>query len=113
MMNESDAPFRDSLSREELVEFPLKQFEGDIVIVETPSMAKIAYDYLHQFPVIGFDTETKPTFKKGDFHPVALLQLATEERAFLIRVQKVGIPNEIRMLLTNASIEKPGVAIRV
>jgi ribonuclease D len=103
---------RESITREELTELPLRQFTGDIVLVENHRMAKIAADYLSNFDVFGFDTETRPSFKKGDNHRVALLQLATNERAFLIRVQKTGIPEEIICLLSSPSYLKPGVAIR-
>ncbi len=104
--------FAEKISKEELLELPLKQFEGDIVMVETPKMAKIAVKYLQDFDVIGFDTETRPSFRKGDNHQVALLQLATNEKAFLIRVQKVGLSQGIRELFINSDILKPGVAIR-
>jgi ribonuclease D len=104
--------FAEKISGEELLELPLKQFEGDIVMVETPKMAKIAVKYLQDFDVIGFDTETRPSFRKGDNHQVALLQLATNEKAFLIRVQKVGLSQGIRELFINSDILKPGVAIR-
>jgi ribonuclease D len=103
---------RDSISKEELAELPLRQFTGDIVLVETYRMAKIAADYLSNFNIFGFDTETRPSFKKGDHHSVALLQLATNERAFLIRVQKTGLPEEIIRLLNSSTYLKPGVAIR-
>jgi ribonuclease D len=103
---------RERITREELTELPLRQFSGDIVLVETHKMAKIAADYLRNFTVFGFDTETKPSFKKGDNHKVALLQLATNERAFLFRVQKVGLPEEIIRLLSSSGYLKPGVAIR-
>jgi ribonuclease D len=104
--------FAEKISKEELYELPLKQFEGEIVMVETPKMAKIAVKYLQDFDVIGFDTETRPSFRKGDNHQVALLQLATNEKAFLIRVQKVGLSQGIRELFINSDILKPGVAIR-
>jgi ribonuclease D len=104
--------FRESISKEELTDLPLKQFYGDIVLVETPQMAKVAADYLKKFPVLGFDTETKPSFSKGENHQVALLQLSSEERAFLIRVQKVGLPDCIRQILSDPLQIKTGVAIR-
>jgi ribonuclease D len=104
--------FKDSISVEELVELPLKSFEGDIVLVENLHMVRIAAQYLNQFKVLGFDTETKPAFKKGEIHKVALLQLATDERAFLFRLQKTGLPDELRQLFSNPKITKAGVAIR-
>ncbi|HPT30685.1 MAG TPA: 3'-5' exonuclease [Prolixibacteraceae bacterium] len=104
--------FRESMTKEELAELPLAQFTGDIILVETPGMAEIAAGYLRNFPVLGFDTETKPSFTKGEIHKVALLQLATEERAFLIRLQKVGLPDSIRKILSDPRQLKTGVAIR-
>lgn len=104
--------FKDSISVEELVELPLRSFEGEIVLVEDFRMVKVAGKYLSQSRVLGFDTETRPSFRKGENHQVALLQLATEERAFLIRTQKIGLPEEILRILTHTEIIKPGVAIR-
>ncbi|HNX79515.1 MAG TPA: 3'-5' exonuclease domain-containing protein 2, partial [Prolixibacteraceae bacterium] len=100
--------FRESMTKEELAELPLAQFTGDIILVETPGMAEIAAGYLRNFPVLGFDTETKPSFTKGEIHKVALLQLATEERAFLIRLQKVGLPDSIRKILSDPRQLKTG-----
>ncbi|MFZ5431751.1 MAG: 3'-5' exonuclease [Bacteroidota bacterium] len=104
--------FKESISVEELVELPLKSFDGDIVLVETMQMVRVAVKYLSQFRVLGFDTETKPSFQKGQIHKVALLQLATDERAFLFRTQKIGIPDELRQIFSNQAILKAGVAIR-
>lgn len=104
--------FKESISVEELVELPLKSFDGDIVLVETMQMVRVAVKYLTQFGVLGFDTETKPSFQKGQIHKVALLQLATDERAFLFRTQKIGIPEELRQIFSHQGIKKAGVAIR-
>ena len=104
--------FKESITKEELVELPLKWFEGEIVIVEDENTLEQAVEYLEQQSIIGFDTETKPAFKKGVFNKVALLQLSTEERAFLIRTNKIGLPREICDILSNPDIIKPGVAIR-
>ena len=104
--------YKDSISVEELVELPLQSFEGEIVLVDDFRMVKVAEKYLSQSRVLGFDTETRPSFKKGDNHKVALLQLATQERAFLFRTQKIGLPEEIRRILTHQEIIKAGVAIR-
>jgi ribonuclease D len=104
--------FRESITKEELAELPLSQFNGDIVLVENLRMADMAAGYLRNFQVLGFDTETKPSFSRGESHKVALLQLASEERAFLFRLQKVGLPDSIRQLLTDPDRLKVGVAIR-
>jgi ribonuclease D len=53
-------------------------------------------EYLSAQQVIGFDTETRPSFKKGVVNKVSLLQLATPNDAFLIRVNKVGLPASLR-----------------
>jgi ribonuclease D len=104
--------FKESITKEELAELPLKWFEGEIVIVDNERTLREAVDFLSQQPELGFDTETKPAFKKGVFNRVALLQLSTEERAFLIRTNQIGLPEEICSILSNPKIIKSGVAIR-
>ena len=69
-------------------------------------------EVLSKQSVIGFDTETKPAFKKGVFNKVALLQLSTKKQAFLFRLNQIGLPKEISDILSNPEISKPGVAIR-
>lgn len=104
--------FKESITNEELSEMPLKMFEGDIIMVDSDSRLHFAVKELSDQPIIGFDTETKPSFKKGAINKVALLQLSTAERAFLFRLNRIGLPEEIREILSNPNILKPGVAIR-
>lgn len=104
--------FKESISTEELILLPLRHFEGDIILVDSHKLAREAAKYLKDFEVIGFDTETKPAFKKGQNHKIALLQLATHDRAYLFRTQKIGLPEEIMQLFTDPGIKFPGVAIR-
>ncbi len=104
--------FKESITNEELVDLPLKWFEGEIVVVDNEKTLRQAVKALSGQPVIGFDTETKPAFKKGVFNKVALLQLSTKKQAFLIRVNRIGLPKEICAILSNPKIAKPGVAIR-
>ena len=61
--------------------------------------------------ILGFDTETKPSFKKGRKNKVSLVQLSNSELACLIRINKIGIPKELTDLLANPDITKVGVAI--
>ncbi len=104
--------YRESIDKEELAELPLIQFEGKISLVETKEDYFAALEYLSKQQMLGFDTETKPAFKKGVINEVALLQLATNERAFLFRLNKMGLPNGLKGILENPGILKIGVAIR-
>ena len=91
---------------------PAMTFPGIITVIDQPSHLDEIKCILKDECVIGFDTETKPTFKKGRFHHVALLQLSTANHAVLIRVNKVPLPRFIIELLENENIIKVGVAIR-
>jgi len=104
--------FKESITKEELVDLPLKWFEGEIVIVDNEKTLREAVKVLSEQSIIGFDTETKPAFKKGVFNKVALLQLSTKKQAFLFRINKIGLPKEVCSILSNPEIAKPGVAIR-
>jgi ribonuclease D len=104
--------FKESISKEELTDLPLRWFEGDIYVIDRPGQVNDVAEFLSTQPIIGFDTETKPSFKKGVVNKVALLQLSTAKEAFLFRVNKLGLPASIRKVLTSPKIIKPGVAIR-
>lgn len=100
-----------TITKEQLDALPLTQFEGEIILADTARSAARACRLLRFSPVLGFDTETKPTFRKGDHHQVALLQLATEDCVVLIRLIKTGLIPEILALLSDPAILKTGVAI--
>ncbi|WP_167618574.1 3'-5' exonuclease [Maribellus sediminis] len=104
--------FKESITNEELVEMPLKSFEGEIIVIDSIKKVRSAVKELSKHRIIGFDTETKPSFKKGVVNKVALLQLSTRNRAYLFRINLIGLPKEIVNLLSNKDIIKPGVAIR-
>jgi len=104
--------YNKTISKEELDELPFFSYDGEIVIVDTKDKLRDAFKYLSQFPFLGFDTETKPSFKKGHINQVALLQLSTHERAFLFRLNRQDLSRKIISLLVNPSILKAGVAIR-
>ena len=104
--------YRESIDKEELAELPLIQFEGKISLVESNEDYISSIEYLSKQTMLGFDTETKPAFKKGVVYEVALLQLATSDRAFLFRLNKIGLPNSLKNILENPEIQKIGVAIR-
>lgn len=104
--------YRESISKEELKDLPLKQFEGDIIVVDHITQVKDAVEKLSKHTVIGFDTETRPSFRKGVVNRVALLQLSADDHAFLFRLNRIGLPDKLKRLLQSEQIIKPGIAIR-
>jgi ribonuclease D len=100
-----------SISKEEVNELPLGQFEGEIYLIDHPDQVEEAVDFLEDQHIIGFDTETKPSFKKGQFNHVSLLQLSTSEQAFLFRLNKIGFPSPLRNLMEKENLVKIGAAV--
>jgi ribonuclease D len=91
---------------------PIKTFPGTIHLIDHPPAFESIRHVLNNEPILGFDTETKPCFKKGRYHPVALLQLSTPDQAFLIRLNKVRLPEFLIDILENKDITKVGVALK-
>ncbi|PTN07769.1 3'-5' exonuclease [Mangrovibacterium marinum] len=104
--------FQESITKEELEVLPLKSFSGEITVVDSYELVLEAVEYLQRAALLGFDTETKPSFKRGQINKVALLQLSTADRAFLFQLHKTGLRPEIKSILANPEITKVGVAIR-
>lgn len=100
-----------SITKEELKQLPACQFDGIIHVIDTLEKVDIAWKYLHQEPMLGFDTETRPSFTKGKVNKVALLQLSTLTDAFIFRLNKTGLPEKITSILSSPGIIKIGAAI--
>jgi ribonuclease D len=111
-MSENIKEFRKSITDEELAELPLSFFEGKIHLVEKVEQVTEAVNYLKNQPILGFDTETRPSFKKGQNHHVALLQLSTADQSFLFRINMIGLTPGLIKILASPSILKIGAAIR-
>lgn len=101
-----------NITPEEIQELPMRAFGGKIELVNTPEKLQNILPLLHTTDVLGFDTETRPSFKRGEFHKVALVQFAFPNQAFLIQIHKTGVPEELTKLLSKPTITKAGVAIR-
>lgn len=104
--------FQKTITKEAVNEMPLQAFNGEIVLVDDLDLLSDAVEYLKQYPILGFDTETRPSFKKGRVNDVALLQLSTNSKSFLFRINKIGLPNELIDLLNDDTIIKVGAAIK-
>ena len=104
--------FVSEISNEELHSLKLARFEGNIHLIDRPVAAEAAVEQLRSCPVLGFDTETRPSFTKGRINRVALLQLATATDAFLFRLCKMDIPKSLLSLLADPNILKIGAALK-
>lgn len=90
---------------------PRVLFEGRIFVVQTETEANKAVDYLAAFPLLGFDTETRPSFRKGMMNKVSLLQLSTDDTCFLFRLNHIGMPPSVLRLLQDERVMKVGLSL--
>jgi len=100
------------LTNDYINELPLKYFEGDIQIVRTKKELENACNILVEESVIGFDTETRPSFKKGQFFLPSLIQLAGVKSVFIFQLKKCGFQKKLIKLLSEPSLIKCGVAVK-
>ena len=91
---------------------PKVSFEGRIVIVITEKEAEKAVDFLLSQPILGIDTETRPSFKKGHVNEVALLQVSTHDVCFLFRLNLIGMSAAVIRLLEDTTVPKIGLSLR-
>lgn len=92
-------------------DLPRVLFDGRIFVIQTEAEANKAVDYLRTSALLGFDTETRPSFKKGMLNKVALLQLSTEDTCFLFRLNTIGIPSSVVQLLQDEKVMKVGLSL--
>lgn len=90
---------------------PTVAFDGRIITIDTPAETDKAIKALMGEKIIGIDTETRPAFRKGVHYNVSLIQLSTADTCFLIRLNRVGIPDSLVELLENKEIAKVGVSL--
>ena len=108
----SPTTFPTSIAKEQVNALPLARYEGPITVVGHSRDVPAAVDYLRDETVVGFDTESRPSFRRGDNHPVALLQLAGAERVYLFQLHLLENLDPVLALLADPAIRKAGVAIR-
>jgi ribonuclease D len=100
------------ISKAEINELPLIAWEGEIQIVESVEKMEAVATTLANESHLGFDTETRPSFKKGDYYPPALIQLATEHCVYLFRISETETFDPLLPILESPHILKTGVAIK-
>lgn len=102
---------RRRLEHEEINALPLCQYKGEIRLVRSQDDWEDALETLEAAHVLGFDTETRPTFRKGKSHPPALIQLAAESVVYIVQLRMLPFSSRHAAILANPGIIKAGVGI--
>lgn len=99
------------ITKEEVNALPLKAYEGPVTVVDNDQKLAAALKELKRETILGFDTESRPAFKKGQNYPASLIQLAGADTIWLFQIQSLSKLEPLWRLLANRKVVKAGVAI--
>ena len=102
---------KSTITKAEIAQMPIVQFPGRIFVIYTETDAEKAVAYLKSQLIVGVDTETRPSFKRGRSHKVALLQIATADTCFLFRLNQIGMPAILQDFLMGDTL-KIGLSLK-
>src|SRR4030095_14304788 len=102
---------RPSLSREEMANLPIRRYEGEVRLLESPDALAREAPAIRRERVVGFDTETRPAFRKGESYPPALVQVAGEAVVWIFSLQKVDCSSVLKGVFEDANIVKAGIGV--
>ncbi|MBQ8494038.1 MAG: 3'-5' exonuclease domain-containing protein 2 [Alistipes sp.] len=103
--------FQSTIDNDSVAAMPAALFSGRIVIVDTEEAVEAACAHLGECDIIGFDTETRPSFRAGVTYKVALLQLSTSDVCYLFRLNRIRLDNRILKILGSRRILKVGADV--
>ena len=103
--------FKKYVSKDEIKNYSVEKFNGKISIIDKKKDLLDAYLFLKKQKIIGFDTESRPTFKKGVSSDVSLIQFSTKDEVFLFRINIIGFDDMLIDLINDKKIKKIGIAI--
>ena len=101
-----------TIDKQQIAAMPTVVFDGEITVVQTAEEAEAVLTALAAEKIVGFDTETKPSFKKGHINTVSLLQLSTDKHCVLIRLNHTGFTDAIRSFLEDENVIKIGLSLK-
>jgi len=104
--------FQSEISKEKVAELELIQYEGPIQLIDSMESFEQEIGQIARQPVLGFDTETRPSFKKGKVYPTALIQISSLEQAWILRVSRIGYPGKLLELLSEEIPLKIGLGLQ-
>ena len=100
------------VSKEDIQKYPLIDFNGTIHLIESLEDISGCFEKISHASIIGFDTETKPSFKRGVNYDVSLVQLSVDNDVYLFRINKIGLIQELIDVFNNPDIVKIGIDIK-
>ena len=101
----------DKYDKAKIANLPRAVFSGKIVVVVSESEARRAVDYLLSQPILGIDTETRPSFRRGTNYKVSLLQVSSHEVCFLFRLNHIKLCEPVKQLLEDERVMKVGLSL--
>ena len=104
--------FPQHITKEEINELPLRKYEGKIVLVTDPDRLDEVFEELKEHPVVGFDTEARPSFKRGVRYDTSLIQLSVSRKTYIIRLNYTGLSQAFIDFFADPSIKKVGISIK-
>ena len=104
--------YQSEISKEEVAGLELIQYEGPIHLIDSIGAFEKEIDRIALEPVLGFDTETRPSFKKGKLYPTSLIQISSLEQSWILRVSRIGYPKRLLKLLSGELPMKIGVGLQ-
>jgi len=99
------------MSKDEINGCPIKRWTGRISVVRSKDGLAAAMNKLTGHTLLGFDTETRPAYKKGESYLPSLLQLASDDEVFIFQLKHLGLAKPLRGILSDPSIIKAGVSL--
>ncbi len=99
------------LTKDQINAFPIGRYQGPVHVIKNATQVDKAIGVLEGETVLGFDTETRPSFRAGQQYLPAVLQLAGEKAAYVFQLRHCRFPERLRQLLSNPRIIKAGVAL--
>jgi ribonuclease D len=103
--------WRTSISREELASLPIRRYEGEVRLIESAERLAHEAAAIRRESVLGFDTETRPAFRKGESYPPALVQLAGEAVVWIFPLQRVDCSTVLKAIFENSQMIKAGIGV--
>ena len=101
-----------NIAKADIAQMPVELFDGRIIVIHSAADVEKAVVYLKGYPILGIDTETRPSFAKGRTYEVALMQVSTEDTCFLFRLNYIGMPDALVDLLQDGRQLKVGLSLR-